>query len=197
MVKKLGALVTLLALMAGSAQAGHCSSCPTSCGGCGVTPSVCAPADPCAAGYGACGTVQTTVMVPQYVTQKQKVLVTEYKHETKEREVAYTELVSRVEKKSRIVNFTETEWHVKTESYAVQKPVVEVVDQPYTVNVPVVEKKTGVRKVNKPVYKTVEQPYTVLVPVTEAVKGVRAVHKPVKKVVDQVYTVHVPYTEVK
>lgn len=171
---------TLVAVTAGSAFAGDCGAhrsqcCPTPCR------TACAPCT--TAGGGAAGaacatqyqTVERTVLVPTWVTEKQTVKVTEYNRVEKERTVTVHECVPKTVKKSRTFTVLVPETKTRKVTENVCRRVTKEVDQEYVVCEAKTVTHDGTRTVRHPEWKEVEQEYTVKVPLTETKKGTRTV----------------------
>jgi|HubBroStandDraft_6_1064221.scaffolds.fasta_scaffold02609_2 hypothetical protein len=131
---------------------------------------VCAPA-PCTR------IEKRTVFVPQWVTECKQIPTTEIRHEERDREIITYKDVPEIVQKTRMITVMEHEVRSHEETYTVEKPVKEKVEQTYTVCVPYTETRTGTRTVLKPVYKEIERKYTVNVPVCEKRTGTRCVSR--------------------
>jgi hypothetical protein len=119
--------------------------------------------------------VDRTVLVPEMVVEKRMVPVTTYREEVRERMVPVRRIVPRVEKRVRVVNYRELVEEVVNIQVPVLKPVLRMVEVPYTVCIPHTEKRQGVRRVARPVVTEEEREYQVLVPQVEKRQGKRLV----------------------
>lgn len=165
----LTALVTLLTT-AGQAYA-RCGGCADPClygGTCGTT----VVAVPCEPRY-----VEKTVLVPTWVTETRKVMVTEYEHQTRERTVTVHKLVPETREVTREYTVMVPTTHTKTVTYTVCVPVTTEVTKDVTVRVPVVKEVTKDVTVKVPVTRQEERQVQVLVPQQEVRQGVRKVCK--------------------
>ncbi len=140
-----------LLMMSAQLQAGDCgrkraACCPVPCQPC-ATSSQCAPAAasaPCGPAY---QVVEQTVMVPTYVTQKQKIKVVKQRLEERKREVTVMVRVPVKTQHTRNVTTYVRETKSRDESYTVCKPVWKEREITETYLVPHTEVRKGTHKV--------------------------------------------------
>ncbi len=145
----------VIALWAGVGRADHCPK------PCGPTCAPCPAAPVCPAPAIEWREVERTILVPEWSTAKRKIHVTEYKHETHDKQITVSEMVKKEEQKTREVTVYERQNKSRVEQYWVDVPVWKDVVTKFNVQVAATERHKAKRTISEPVWREVEEKFMV------------------------------------
>src|SRR3974377_500245 len=115
-----------------------------------------------------CATRNTcTVMMPQWATEKRKIMETEWTPETPDGKFPVPRCIPETAKVERECTVMVAQARTRTETYQVEVPTTRNVTEEYQVQVPTFHNEQRNYTVSVPVWKQEEQRYTVMVPIME------------------------------